>query len=712
MPAVDFDTIVLEVVAAGTAETAAKLDTVAAAETRVGLAAETMGVKTEASGRRSGFLLNQLLFTARRFAYGFTLAMAAAGAGLVGLGFQYDNAMQQGQIAFTALLGSSSLAKQEISSLFDLAAKTPFTFQNVLSTTRQLLAFGFSLKETNKMLPILGDTISAFGLSGDQISHLAVVFGQIHQSGRLLGQDMRQLEQAGVPVFSALRHQLHLTQAQIAQFMKGQLVIPSNVGIAAIMDELNNRFHGMAAKQAKTFQGELSTLHDYASQFMGGILQGVFTGTTTFMDRINNSLEGIRKTFTETGSVTWGTVAYIDKLIGAGGMLSFALRQLKTFFENLWTFLSNNVWPTLKYGIGLFVIMFSILLWAINTVLGPFAKNIHVLRFVIEGWITLLILQAFWTTVSMVAQGLWNSVMWGGWVVMRAVVLMGSIYNGVLIAIGIAQYILTGATSSTEAALFLFKLQVIATTTWLRIMTGAQWLLNIAMDANPVGAIILGFTILALVIYELYQHYHNLKQAIMDGIALAYIWVFPFIGAALLVISHWDLVKGWFVTFFGWLSTAWGAVAGAATAAWNWVESVAIQAWDSIVNQIRGAVNWIINGLNWVIHKINWATGAYNQVFGWATGNVPVIPDIPTLARGGDIMQAGMALVGERGPEALFLPQGAQVQPLSRLDRNIDRKRVGAPKLQALIPISIDGNQIAQYTADIILTTQAGMGAA
>ena|SRR5215831_9344255 len=709
--AIEQDNILIAVETVGTGKAAAELDAVSAAAGRLDVATTGMGTATERASRKQGWFLSQMLFTARRFAYGFTLAMVAAGAGLAALGLQYDNTMQQSQIAFTALLGNAQLAKNEVSSLFTLAAHTPFTFANILSTTRQLLAFGFSLKETNKMLPVLADTISAFGLTGDQISHLAIVFGQIHQSGRLLGQDMRQLQQAGVPVYGALRHQLHLTQAQILAFMKGQLMIPSSVGIPAIMNELNRRFHGMAAKQAKTFQGEFSTLKDYVSQFMGGAMQGLFGGLTHMADRLNKALEGIHATMSDTGAITWKTVSYIDHLVGAGGFLTLMLKQLKTAFENYWAYIVNNVWPATKFGIGLFIAVGSVILWLINTVFGPFVKNIHFIRFALEAWIAKLIVQFTWTVLTTIAQEGWNAVMWIGWGAMRAMVIMGTLWEGTLIALSIANWLLFGSELSVNAALFLFKLQVIATVAWIRIMTAAQWLLNIAMDANPVGAIILGFTLLILIFYELYQHYHNFKKALLDTLATALWFVAPFIAITLLIINHWSTVKQWFTTFFGWLEAGWNAISGIVTGIVGMISSTFMSAFSVLISMIRGAVNWIITGLNWVIHKINWATAKYNQVFGWATGNIPGIPDIPHLAQGGTVTQSGLTIIGERGPEVMFLPQGAQVQPLSRLDKGIDKRRIGTPKLQAIIPLSIDGNAIAQYTADIILTTQAGMGA-
>ena len=44
--------------------------------------------------------------------------------------------------------------------------------------------------------------------------------------------------------------------------------------------------------------------------------------------------------------------------------------------------------------------------------------------------------------------------------------------------------------------------------------------------------------------------------------------------------------------------------------------------------------------------------------------SIPQLGTIPLLARGGNIMSGGAAIVGENGPEMLDLPAGARVSPL------------------------------------------------
>lgn len=94
------------------------------------------------------------------------------------------------------------------------------------------------------------------------------------------------------------------------------------------------------------------------------------------------------------------------------------------------------------------------------------------------------------------------------------------------------------------------------------------------------------------------------------------------------------------------------------------VKKVVLGVWDGIVDGIKKAINWVIGGINTFIRGLNKI-----KIPDW----VPVvggkginIGEIPTLAEGGNIIRGGTALVGERGPELLHLPTGAQVEPLDK----------------------------------------------
>ena len=96
-----------------------------------------------------------------------------------------------------------------------------------------------------------------------------------------------------------------------------------------------------------------------------------------------------------------------------------------------------------------------------------------------------------------------------------------------------------------------------------------------------------------------------------------------------------------------------------------------MKALDAIIGPMKQAVNAILGGINTVIRAWNAieftipsVTVPFVGTFGGQTIGTPNIGLLPLLAAGGRIERAGDAIVGERGPELVSLPRGAQVSPL------------------------------------------------
>lgn len=245
-------------------------------------ATASYGNVAEHVGRR-GFWMNQILFTMRRYAYAATLGMTGLATASVVMGFKFNASMESSTVAFEQFLGSEQAARKELDYLYELAKTTPFEFENVTNATRRFLAFGFTLKDTNAYLQTIGDSVAAFGGGGEQIERMVTVFGQIRASGRLLGQDLLQLQQQGIPTTEILLKQLNkmgyaITRADLARV--GELGMPAEIGIPALIKGMNELFGGMSAKQAKTFTGQMSTLHDNISQVMGALTLSQFKKAT------------------------------------------------------------------------------------------------------------------------------------------------------------------------------------------------------------------------------------------------------------------------------------------------------------------------------------------------------------------------------------------------------------------------------------------------
>lgn len=94
--------------------------------------------------------------------------------------------------------------------------------------------------------------------------------------------------------------------------------------------------------------------------------------------------------------------------------------------------------------------------------------------------------------------------------------------------------------------------------------------------------------------------------------------------------------------------------------------------WETIKEGVRGSINSV---LGFIETMINSSIGGINKVAG-ALNKLPG-PDIiatiapvsmPRLAVGGDVTRGGLAVVGEHGPEPVWLPAGASVSRRSTLE--------------------------------------------
>ncbi len=83
---------------------------------------------------------------------------------------------------------------------------------------------------------------------------------------------------------------------------------------------------------------------------------------------------------------------------------------------------------------------------------------------------------------------------------------------------------------------------------------------------------------------------------------------------------------------------------------------------QGIYNAFRGAFNGIAALWNSTVGRLSFSLPDWIPGIG---GRGFDMPDIPMLANGGTAVRAGLALVGERGPEVISMPRGATVTPLT-----------------------------------------------
>jgi tape measure domain-containing protein len=249
-------------------------------------AAEVTGVGKALIGvGRAGQLASRGIGGASRAAGGLGRTMTSwrtaflvGGLGSLGvaatrMGLQFNASMEQNQVAFTQFLGSTQAARHELGFLYRTAAKTPFEVPQITSAARRLLAFGFNAKQANSWLGTIGDTIAGMGGGAEQIDQLVTAIGQIRSKGRLQGDELMQLSELGVVNRQKLAKDLGITTLEL---MSGKANVSGTRALRALQKQFDQTFGGQSAKQARTFNGQLSTLHDNLNMTLGTITRPAF----------------------------------------------------------------------------------------------------------------------------------------------------------------------------------------------------------------------------------------------------------------------------------------------------------------------------------------------------------------------------------------------------------------------------------------------------
>ena len=143
-----------------------------------------------------------------------------------------------------------------------IAADTPFDLPGVTQAGKKLLAFGFSAKQSLSMLRTIGDTSAGLGMGTAGIDRITLAIGQIKAKGKVMGDELLQLTEAGIPAYTILAQKLGLTAAQINNI--GNANIDADTAINALLEGMNEKFGGLSSKIADTKEGMLSTIKDNA----------------------------------------------------------------------------------------------------------------------------------------------------------------------------------------------------------------------------------------------------------------------------------------------------------------------------------------------------------------------------------------------------------------------------------------------------------------
>jgi tape measure domain-containing protein len=289
------------------------------------VASPTIKIKDKISGElsiiRGG--INKTIAAATSLE-GALLGVGGAWAGVI-KPMQIAGDFEQTQMAFTTMLKSAQKANSFLSQAQNMANKTPFEFPQLADASKKMLAFGWNVKSILPDLTTIGDAASGLGLGADGINQITLALGQMKAKGRVQGDEMLQLTEAGIPATKILQEQLGLTAKQVANI--GDAGISSDKAIRALLTGMNKRFGGMMQNQAKTALGLMSTLKDtFENKLMNPWGQGLWSGIKPGLTKVTDWLDKNDKKVTELGNLFKKAGHNVSSFIGGG--LESAQRRL------------------------------------------------------------------------------------------------------------------------------------------------------------------------------------------------------------------------------------------------------------------------------------------------------------------------------------------------------------------------------------------------
>ena len=182
------------------------------------------------------------------------------------------------EISFNTLLGSKEKGKAFFEEIKEFAVKTPLQLNDIAGAAQTLLGFGI---EANRIMPILRQLGDISMGNAERFKALALAFAQATSAGKLQGQDLMQMINAG---FNPLNEIAKKTGKSIGELKEE--MSKGKISAEDLADALNSataqggQFYGMLEQQSKGIEGALSNLEgawNDALNEIGENSQEVFT---------------------------------------------------------------------------------------------------------------------------------------------------------------------------------------------------------------------------------------------------------------------------------------------------------------------------------------------------------------------------------------------------------------------------------------------------
>lgn len=285
------------------------------------------------------------------------VAIAAVGAAVVGMGAKFVQSaadLQQTSKSFEVLTGNVEVANGLFAELATYANTTPFEFPDIAKAGQTLLGFGITSDKVFGDIKTLGDIAAA---TGANFSSLALVFGQVNATGKLMGGDALQLVNNSIPIYNILAKKMGIETGKVKEKIEQGAVTVDifNEALKDVTKEGGFAFKGVDTL-AQSFNGRMSTLNDTFLDFGRNLIGvkvdpklGLVIEKGGLFDRFSEMLPLLADRLSDLTPVITGVVGGI---VGLGTafftMGQTIFEEVYPHFQALWESIQENLVPVLE----------------------------------------------------------------------------------------------------------------------------------------------------------------------------------------------------------------------------------------------------------------------------------------------------------------------------------------------------------------------------
>lgn len=213
---------------------------------------------------------------------------------------------QSADTAIQTLLGNKEKADQLMAKVRKYATVSPLEFSDVTKATQMMLGFNIEAEKVPRYLQAIGDVSM-----GDtaRFNSLTLAFSQMSAAGKLMGQDLNQMINAGFNPLQTISEKTGKGIANLKDEMSKGAISAEMVQQAFIdATSAGGKFYQMSENAAKTINGQISMLQDSWAAMLNNLgkeSEGMIISGIQSVTKLISNYEQIGKVIAEL-VVTYG----------------------------------------------------------------------------------------------------------------------------------------------------------------------------------------------------------------------------------------------------------------------------------------------------------------------------------------------------------------------------------------------------------------------